>query len=170
MFLFIHLRLWHLILSKNLNTSHVLIYRRSLEQKETEGRNLNTSHVLIYPVPLALLIPCNIIFKYISCSYLSVAELCPLQVFPHLNTSHVLIYPFSESSYRSACFHLNTSHVLIYQEAVAHNAFVDLFKYISCSYLSYFIKCNIKKFPDLNTSHVLIYLIPVIITSAIFFI
>ena len=52
---------------------------------------LNTSHVLIYlpdNVQAALIEK----FKYISCSYLSSANIVPATIKSDLNTSHVLIY------------------------------------------------------------------------------
>ena len=59
---------------------------------DADGFNLNTSHVLIYQIPL-LDIALIFLFKYISCSYLSMDMREYLQNLRNLNTSHVLIYP-----------------------------------------------------------------------------
>ena len=75
-------------------------------------------------------------FKYISCSYLSVAFHNNSNATMNLNTSHVLIYPTLLPLPAEPFINLNTSHVLIYQNI----------QWKLCS-----TKTN------LNTSHVLIY-------------
>ena len=67
---------------------------------DADGFNLNTSHVLIYQIPL-LDIALIFLFKYISCSYLSITELKLHLWKGNLNTSHVLIYP---TFLRTSCF------------------------------------------------------------------
>ena len=58
-----------------------------------------------------------------------------------LNTSHVLIYPEDEAVLPGKSCSLNTSHVLIYQaQQMLEEYYRQLFKYISCSYLSNHIK------------------------------
>ena len=105
------------VVHHNLNTSHVLIYRSSLEQKGMALQNLNTSHVLIYLFmagPLRL----ENIFKYISCSYLSIKFPSMQEHHSNLNTSHVLIYREDEVVNGDVILDLNTSHVLIYRNYV----------------------------------------------------
>ncbi len=97
-------------------------------------------------------------FKYISCSYLSVLGLCYLIKLEDLNTSHVLIYQKHHTSYVLPLLtfkYISCSYLSIvrYQKVSENKAF----KYISCSYLSYPKDCTKPLFPDLNTSHVLIY-------------
>ena len=121
----------------------------------------------------------HVVFKYISCSYLSFLAIFSPPFSEHLNTSHVLIYPLSAQALYFHLCNLNTSHVLIYLARGFRFNDGNLFKYISCSYLSYqffnqcvmfcifkYISCSYLsaqkmpqklKFPDLNTSHVLIY-------------
>ena len=76
--------------------------------------HLNTSHVLIYQMVL-----------------LVVQKFCV-----NLNTSHVLIYPFKETDPTVPEWDLNTSHVLIYLYVCVRRDRSNIFKYISCSYLS----------------------------------
>ena len=77
-----------------------------------------------------------VIFKYISCSYLSGKENYGRGYVSDLNTSHVLIYP-TNSLINVSCFaYLNTSHVLIYRFSLEVLVLLQEFKYISCSYLS----------------------------------
>ena len=76
---------------QDLNTSHVLIYRNSVFLSLNCPSDLNTSHVLIYRLEIC----CNcdlFIFKYISCSYLSLDVEKAAKLLQNLNTSHVLIY------------------------------------------------------------------------------
>ena len=76
----------------DLNTSHVLIYRRTYFLEPSTLVHLNTSHVLIYRNNAAGKYLEGCIFKYISCSYLSLmGNTIPLREID-LNTSHVLIY------------------------------------------------------------------------------
>ena len=56
----------------HLNTSHVLIYLNGIGIKAIKPENLNTSHVLIYRNCKMSGVWQNK-FKYISCSYLSLA-------------------------------------------------------------------------------------------------
>ena len=78
----------------------------------------------------------GIVFKYISCSYLSKIMGRKRSQKIYLNTSHVLIYPNVESYFQLGK-DLNTSHVLIYRITEGDMELKQaLFKYISCSYLS----------------------------------
>ena len=128
-----------------------------LDLKPGVFANLNTSHVLIYPASAP--------WGYSIASY--------------LNTSHVLIYHFSWQHPSPSNLNLNTSHVLIYQYSKQSRHRLDIFKYISCSYLSgkkikahaakqgfKYISCSYLSIQKmcipgfcyyLNTSHVLIY-------------
>ena len=54
-----------------LNTSHVLIYRKENDPTVACVVRLNTSHVLIYLKEEKRAAFDTIVFKYISCSYLS---------------------------------------------------------------------------------------------------
>ena len=77
------------------------------------------------------------LFKYISCSYLSKRKWDHGIKLIHSNTSHVLIYRTQYPGYSETCNNSNTSHVLIYlEQADTTEIFEQLFKYISCSYLS----------------------------------
>ncbi len=119
-------------------------------------------------------------FKYISCSYLSSWFLTKQILTRNSNTSHVLIYQQFKCAMAEKKIYSNTSHVLIYQSGMRwkllppchsntshvliyprHGIFlihvVIQFKYISCSYLSYFSFPLEKVCCDSNTSHVLIY-------------
>ena len=97
--------------------------------------DLNTSHVLIYLYSTGMSLS-NGIFKYISCSYLSVGR----------NKTYQTCNQFKYIS----CSYLSIEGKLNLKET-------GQFKYISCSYLSF------KKITQrlchyyLNTSHVLIY-------------
>ena len=117
---------------------------------------LNTSHVLIYHKRYLLTKAMSVLFKYISCSYLSHKEKGLVSLETNLNTSHVLIYQVF--SFQLPPFHyLNTSHVLIYQFIHPAALIIVRFKYISCSYLSHKEMGLVSLETDLNTSHVLIY-------------
>ena len=76
-------------------------------------------------------------FKYISCSYLSSHGKPDINGLKNLNTSHVLIYLIGSNKKHMKKANLNTSHVLIYQEDIQTKIDFYIFKYISCSYLSY---------------------------------
>ena len=86
--------LWHS------NTSHVLIYLYLPFMKSSIHLHSNTSHVLIYRCQRHQqdVIP---LFKYISCSYLSIVISSWFWEISDSNTSHVLIYPtyFRHSSF-----------------------------------------------------------------------
>ena len=74
-----------------LNTSHVLIYLVRLAKEVAQNTNLNTSHVLIYPYKSPI-IPKEQIFKYISCSYLSIAPALLVEccfVFKYISCSYL---------------------------------------------------------------------------------
>ena len=95
----------------------------------------NTSHVLIYLSSQSRLSSC-ILFKYISCSYLSF-QFHHFHYLKHnSNTSHVLIYPFSDIStlIGSSFKYISCSYLSEYK--FLNNPLVNQFKYISCSYLS----------------------------------
>ncbi len=168
-----------LLLFRNSNTSHVLIYQRAKYS--------------FHAVPE---------FKYISCSYLSQYHWFYAFICKNSNTSHVLIYQTKCCSRNCGVTYSNTSHVLIYQlrdmyvfpsffkfkyiscsylsgkrhragvqyQIQIHlmflfiNSFIPtvplhpLFKYISCSYLSYTVAYRCVCSYNSNTSHVLIYL------------
>ncbi len=172
-------RLKRLLLFRNSNTSHVLIYQRAKYS--------------FHAVPE---------FKYISCSYLSQYHWFYAFICKNSNTSHVLIYQTKCCSRNCGVTYSNTSHVLIYQlrdmyvfpsffkfkyiscsylsgkrhragvqyQIQIHlmflfiNSFIPtvplhpLFKYISCSYLSYTVAYRCVCSYNSNTSHVLIYL------------
>ena len=81
-----------------------------------------------------------VIFKYISCSYLS-ERAVRKESENNLNTSHVLIYPVQTALTEIILMDLNTSHVLIYRGATYYLSDSALFKYISCSYLSSARRC-----------------------------
>ena len=98
--------------------------------------SLNTSHVLIYRKESLPYGTYYVMFKYISCSYLSCQQKELRQILSCLNTSHVLIYPVPNQTILSPPYSLNTSHVLIYPVSVLPALPVPEFKYISCSYLS----------------------------------
>ena len=121
------------------------------------------------------------LFKYISCSYLSIRYLSPNPPIRYLNTSHVLIYRCSDlSSYMAKVEFKYISCSYLSFVAPAQPAERKKFKYISCSYLSFpliichyhgvrfkYISCSYlskkdrdanSKGTNLNTSHVLIYL------------
>ncbi len=74
-----HVLIYHGKLTKilasevNLNTSHVLIYRCWWGWNVYQSCHLNTSHVLIYLIDSLIKFP-SPQFKYISCSYLSIAS------------------------------------------------------------------------------------------------
>ena len=71
MFLFILFNLSFIADKNNLNTSHVLIYRNVQDAIIWGLNNLNTSHVLIYHNRIPMSQQRILVFKYISCSYLS---------------------------------------------------------------------------------------------------
>ena len=97
------------------------------------------------------------LFKYISCSYLSLNCSVSSYSSSHLNTSHVLIYRNLFIYLVLILCNLNTSHVLIYPSTVHTWGTYNTFKYISCSYLSSLIFLEKRVLLHLNTSHVLIY-------------
>ncbi len=117
MFLFIFISPSRLISSYNSNTSHVLIY-----------------HFLVCPTPFHYLfkyISCSYLsihhtsfvvfitqFKYISCSYLSSWFLTKQILTRNSNTSHVLIYQQFKCAMAEKKIYSNTSHVLIYQSGM----------------------------------------------------
>ena len=118
--------------------------------------NSNTSHVLIYLLP-CIFKPSAILFKYISCSYLSIQ---PQTVRLELDIQIHLMFLFITSNTTNqnlfikfkyiSCSYLSITIILLLNSPIS-------FKYISCSYLS------LKGAPVLNshfysnTSHVLIY-------------
>ena len=102
----------------------------------------------------------------------------------HSNTSHVLIYRKKEGNFNGNGSDSNTSHVLIYLSEIMLLSYADRFKYISCSYLSFhigplrlnnlgiqihlmflFIITSVPISTEIimnsNTSHVLIYRLPI---------
>ena len=162
MFLFI-VMLWITgNVAEYLNTSHVLIYPYILGYMLIRSWNLNTSHVLIYQsehlyylyILLFKYISCSYLsdsatlcqytgltFKYISCSYLSLICSRTSLIFSNLNTSHVLIYQRRWTTWTKKDTDLNTSHVLIYLTQDLWDIREEWFKYISCSYLSESLPC-----------------------------
>ena len=58
------------------NTSHVLIYPKKISSGRMLPQDSNTSHVLIYLKGIDVSYHNGIIFKYISCSYLSPGRNC----------------------------------------------------------------------------------------------
>ena len=92
MFLFIQEARKMLDKGEDSNTSHVLIYHRCPLCKVGMPGHSNTSHVLIYLLVCADT-NAESIFKYISCSYLSIPKIWLSAYLRYSNTSHVLIYP-----------------------------------------------------------------------------
>ena len=98
------------------------------------------------------------LFKYISCSYLSFFPALSCCIFRSLNTSHVLIYLILDKNGSVAgrlfkyisCSYLSQIHS-------DFRTSILLFKYISCSYLSMYQNSCSSVRHRLNTSHVLIY-------------
>ena len=140
-----------------LNTSHVLIYRKYNKVFQIARKDLNTSHVLIYPNQTsASRLP--LVFKYISCSYLSVTSMhwnSGFSEFKYISCSYL-----SSENFSSLVFALSFKYISCsYLSKVSGDAKVsgNAFKYISCSYLSFVIKNRPAPMSYLNTSHVLIY-------------
>ena len=98
-----------------------------------------------------------IMFKYISCSYLSNNPRLFVIMLVSLNTSHVLIYLLEIGAYYGCTVmfkYISCSYLSIIYQKVKSGT---LFKYISCSYLSATDFWDKKEEYCLNTSHVLIY-------------
>ena len=98
--------------------------------------NLNTSHVLIYLLTIFSYLLSFLLFKYISCSYLSGGE-------------KMYYITYSKFKYIS-CSYLSKHGDPEQPKDIK-------FKYISCSYLSFRWNNPTTVFIYLNTSHVLIY-------------
>ncbi len=141
--------------------------------------NSNTSHVLIYlngisTLAFLYLIQIHLMFLFISKSatdthythpiqihlmflFIDIASLGVWQLSSNSNTSHVLIYRPVVVGVPETQRHSNTSHVLIYLGLAIDKYKALEFKYISCSYLSYYNTSWKEVFCNSNTSHVLIY-------------
>ena len=140
-----------------LNTSHVLIYPYVSVPPNPLVESLNTSHVLIYRVIQVHPVFMVLLFKYISCSYLSrmgEIKMWKKRRFKYISCSY-LSWIRITSIWRS--WSLNTSHVLIYRGCMMSKNIRLKFKYISCSYLSRIYPPWQFWMMSLNTSHVLIY-------------
>ncbi len=123
------------ITNQNSNTSHVPIYRLRQESAANRTTNSNTSHVPIY---LHLVPPftTRILFKYISCSYLShrLTSMCTATA--DSNTSHVPIYQhFDEHNLSCSYIQIHLMFLFIMDGQISIFDYMG-FKYISCSYLS----------------------------------
>ena len=83
-------------LSKNLNTSHVLIYQEVEDKRVTllKFKYISCSYLSGYKMSGTGYVDR---FKYISCSYLSIHTSIIHYLQNHLNTSHVLIYQSREN-------------------------------------------------------------------------
>ena len=166
------------VYERHSNTSHVLIYRK--------GAGAGRLYLLIQIHLMFLFImfanPENngeMIFKYISCSYLSKTRMAASIANEYSNTSHVLIYRETKSTelgiqviqihlmflfirkgVRDACknflIQIHLMFLFIYKPKKRTCA-ATKFKYISCSYLSFpgLVECGTHYYS--NTSHVLIY-------------
>ena len=135
MFLFIHALGGNGMVTKNFNTSHVLIYQRNRVPFWNKWRDFNTSHVLIYPFSQFNIVPLLQQFQYISCSYLSRCKwkYYTGSIFQYISCSYLSV---TKANKKYCC---------------------QIFQYISCSYLSLVrTKCMIV-YSNFNTSHVLIY-------------
>ncbi len=158
MFLFISPRASIILTDKYSNTSHVPIYPKDRRRHKNGRNNSNTSHVPIYP-DFFKNNQVAIVFKYISCSYLSGYAWIDGYGYHYSNTSHVPIYHFLSANSLFSCgiqihlMFLFITDVLVFSPFIftiqIHLMFLFIcwkrfdnfkrhcaFKYISCSYLS----------------------------------
>ena len=121
---------------KNLNTSHVILYPRSLLLPSFPYTYLNTSHVILY-LEQSLNTYELTKFKYISCYSLSEQRHSWIFFQRNLNTSHVILYHRIRQLLVHTIRNLNTSHVILYLLSIEICQSMGEFKYISCYSLSY---------------------------------
>ena len=160
------------------NTSHVPIYLLKIFLFFQDLWHSNTSHVPIYlsmNIQFLLLLQ----FKYISCSNLSRNRFTTSRSKSYSNTSHVPIYQKLhrlQNGWKNIQIHLMFQFIQIPMEWEVEEEsiqihlmfqFIDarecevigniLFKYISCSNLSYKLRLKERGMGNSNTSHVPIY-------------
>ena len=156
-YLSIYGKLWHRLYNDS-NTSHVLIYPSSSQPFFMVSAHSNTSHVLIYPKLYSITLLDIIRFKYISCSYLSLAGAAVGGsdfIFKYISCSYLSLFGIHSPSAVMAFKYISCSYLSLVVKTIDCKGFA--FKYISCSYLSSMLLLLVNFISNSNTSHVLIY-------------
>ena len=164
----------------HLNTSYVMVHRRSRLPLCMHLKNLNTSYVMVHQTTLEQNATMACIFKYILCygsslvygdihryflqfKYILCYGSSHTVTFPnffekHLNTSYVMVHLWFVIKQCSNLKHLNTSYVMVHQLQVLLSKGVHKFKYILC-YGSSLCRSRLQKswLRYLNTSYVMVH-------------
>ncbi len=122
----------------------------------------NTSHVVIYRIAVMTATNSVFMFQYISCCYLSICRAIrvgSLCVSIHL----MLLFIFCPSASRMCSIQVSIHLMLLFIIYQILPAILELwFQYISCCYLSYSQIIYRRFYLRFNTSHVVIYLKPLV--------